>query len=223
MLGFVETEFAGLAVSRYDDLSAITEANAAAEPPRLIVVDEAFVDDLLAQRRSYLRAAGTADVVFAYRQLAVARRVLEADAGGACFDTIKFLPMNLQLEVWLSVLCLLVHGETYIPSELLPLVQMRASEPEGGARCRETAERSPKSVASNGQSVLTRRELDVLALVADGKSNKVIAGQLNLSEHTVKLHLHHIIAKLGVHNRTGAAKWFLARTPRVDASPALLS
>ncbi|MEL6920469.1 MAG: LuxR C-terminal-related transcriptional regulator, partial [Pseudomonadota bacterium] len=49
------------------------------------------------------------------------------------------------------------------------------------------------------------REKQVLALVADGNQNKIIAGELQLSEHTIKLHMHHIFSKLGVTNRTQAA------------------
>nr|WP_269751662.1 response regulator transcription factor [Pseudophaeobacter flagellatus] len=56
---------------------------------------------------------------------------------------------------------------------------------------------------------LTLREAEVLSCVAEGKQNKLIANRLGLSEHTVKLHIHHVIAKLGVHNRTEAAVWFL--------------
>ncbi len=52
---------------------------------------------------------------------------------------------------------------------------------------------------------LTERELEVLARVARGQQNKVVAADLNLSEHTVKRHLHNIIRKLGVRNRTEAA------------------
>lgn len=52
---------------------------------------------------------------------------------------------------------------------------------------------------------LTVRELEVLAMVARGHQNKIIAADLGLSEHTVKIHIHNIIRKLGVHNRTEAA------------------
>ena len=58
---------------------------------------------------------------------------------------------------------------------------------------------------------LTDRETQVLSCIAKGKQNKVIADTLGVSEHTVKLHVHHVIAKLGVNNRTEAAVWYLAR------------
>jgi DNA-binding NarL/FixJ family response regulator len=52
---------------------------------------------------------------------------------------------------------------------------------------------------------LTSREADVLALVADGVSNKEIALKLNISEATVKAHLRNVLSKLHVKNRSQAA------------------
>jgi len=51
---------------------------------------------------------------------------------------------------------------------------------------------------------LSAREIEVLALVARGVSNKIIAKDLRISEATVKTHLLHIFAKLGVDDRTAA-------------------
>ncbi|OPZ76099.1 MAG: Transcriptional regulatory protein DegU [Alphaproteobacteria bacterium ADurb.Bin438] len=56
----------------------------------------------------------------------------------------------------------------------------------------------------NNASLLTPRQLNVLELIAEGKSNKVIAGELDLSEGTVKLHVTAILKALNVTNRTGA-------------------
>jgi DNA-binding NarL/FixJ family response regulator len=52
---------------------------------------------------------------------------------------------------------------------------------------------------------LTRRERDVLELIARGRSNKRIAFELDISEKTVKTHVGHVLAKLGVSDRTQAA------------------
>jgi DNA-binding NarL/FixJ family response regulator len=53
-------------------------------------------------------------------------------------------------------------------------------------------------------NALTSRELEVLQLVADGRSNREIGAALFLSEATVKSHLVHINTKLGVRSRTSA-------------------
>jgi len=53
---------------------------------------------------------------------------------------------------------------------------------------------------------LTAREQDVLALLADGLSNRDIAARLAISEHTVKFHLASIFGKLGASTRTEAVQ-----------------
>ncbi len=54
---------------------------------------------------------------------------------------------------------------------------------------------------------LTRRELELLRLVADGYSNAELARTLWITEQTVKFHLTNIYRKLGAGNRTEAARW----------------
>jgi len=54
---------------------------------------------------------------------------------------------------------------------------------------------------------LSRREREVLALVAVGLPNKTIARRLEISEKTVKAHLTRVFAALGVYDRTSAALW----------------
>ena len=66
----------------------------------------------------------------------------------------------------------------------------------------------PETLSSNAPPArLTPRELEVLRLVADGRSNRVIAEQLSLSERTVENHVMHILTKLDVDSRTAAATW----------------
>jgi DNA-binding NarL/FixJ family response regulator len=55
--------------------------------------------------------------------------------------------------------------------------------------------------------VLTRRELEILRLVADGHSNGELARMLWVTEQTVKFHLSNIYRKLNVANRTEASRW----------------
>ncbi len=64
------------------------------------------------------------------------------------------------------------------------------------------------------QAGLTEREAEVLALIADGDSNKVIARKLDLSPFTVKRHVANIFDKLQLESRTQAAGWWLAKQAR---------
>ena len=59
------------------------------------------------------------------------------------------------------------------------------------------------------EGLLTRRELDVLRLLADGKTNKAIAEALVISDGTVKFHVNSILRKLRVANRAEAVSRYL--------------
>jgi two-component system nitrate/nitrite response regulator NarL len=69
-------------------------------------------------------------------------------------------------------------------------------------RVRRLAAAAPEATE---EGRLTRREAEVLALIANGLSNKLIARQLAIQEQTVKNHVHSILVKLGVHRRAEAA------------------
>ncbi len=97
-----------------------------------------------------------------------------------------FLPTNLSLKVLLAALERLRAGATYIPL-LLTEPQTGSAPPEGPWR------------------ELTRRQCDVLALIAEGLSNRLIAAALTMTESTVKAHVKQIIRRLNVANRTQAA------------------
>lgn len=81
------------------------------------------------------------------------------------------------------------QGETYIEPSLTP----------------ELKERMQRNSSSSTTEVLTRREVDVLKLLAEGLFNKEIAYRLNISEKTVKNHVSNIFKKISVSDRTQAA------------------
>lgn len=63
----------------------------------------------------------------------------------------------------------------------------------------------PEEAASNGTGVLSPREHDILRGIARGDSNKLIARDLGIAETTVKIHVQHILRKLGVSSRVQVA------------------
>jgi NarL family two-component system response regulator LiaR len=81
---------------------------------------------------------------------------------------------------------------------LHPAVAARLLEELGGTD-------EPRRAAGS----LTAREREVVALVARGRSNKVIARELGVSEKTVKTHVSNILGKLGLADRTQVAVWAL--------------
>ncbi len=104
-----------------------------------------------------------------------------------------YIPTTSTLEIAAAVLHLVAAGGTYIPH----LPDLPAPSPCPGPHV------NGKSPALS-DAKLTPRERKVLDLLAQGMSNKTIAYRLSLSESTVKVHVHRIISKFKVHNRTEA-------------------
>jgi two-component system NarL family response regulator len=63
--------------------------------------------------------------------------------------------------------------------------------------------RDPKKLA--GALRMTRREKEVIALIADGLTNKEIGKRMHISDFTVKSHVHNILEKLTLHSRVQIA------------------
>ena len=79
-------------------------------------------------------------------------------------------------------------------------------DPDVAARLVDAIAQAPTPPPTAGPAdQLTPRERQVLELIGEGGSNKVIARALGVSEKTVKTHVGHILAKLGVNDRTQAA------------------
>ena len=122
-------------------------------------------------------------------------------------DLIKsVLPMNLRIDIWLGAVRLLLNGGHYLPADAIKYMG-QPSAPERATL--KSVKRPGFKRQPTRFKTLTKRETEVLHLISDGFQNKNIAEKLSLSEHTIKLHIHHIISKLGVSNRTEAAAIYL--------------
>jgi DNA-binding NarL/FixJ family response regulator len=116
-----------------------------------------------------------------------------------------FIPKSSPREVMANALRLVISGGVYVPPEALAAAETKEVDP---AR--------PTSPADVG---LTGRQIEVLALVMRGKSNKAISRALDMAEPTVKHHVTAILKALKAANRTeaviavGALGWELPRMP----------
>jgi DNA-binding NarL/FixJ family response regulator len=110
-----------------------------------------------------------------------------------------FIPKSANRDVMRSALQLVFAGGIYVPPEIL--AQAQPGAPPSSAAKQTTPERPRVSPADLG---LTERQLDVLALMMQGKSNKGICRILDLAEPTVKNHVTAILRALKVTNRTEA-------------------
>ena len=124
-------------------------------------------------------------VVSATDDEAQVRRAL--DAGAVCFIGKSIDPNDLAAAV---------------RALLSDAVHLGHSAPTNGARPTE-----PAGASSVAENLLTRRELEILRLTAEGLSNGQMAKSLWVTEQTVKFHLSNIYRKINVRNRTEASRW----------------
>jgi DNA-binding NarL/FixJ family response regulator len=104
-----------------------------------------------------------------------------------------FIPKSAPHDVIVNALRLVFSGGVYIPPEALARAETREAK--------TAAQRSSKSPADCG---LTERQMEVLALMMEGKSNKAISRMLDVAEPTVKHHVTAVLKALNVSNRTEA-------------------
>jgi DNA-binding NarL/FixJ family response regulator len=114
--------------------------------------------------------------------------VIRALDGGA----MGFIPKTSSNEILLGALRLVLSGGVYLPPDVLRRAPAPALAAKSGA------------AASYRDLGLTERQAQVLALVVQGKPNKIICRELNVAEGTVKIHITAILKALGVTNRTQA-------------------
>ena len=110
------------------------------------------------------------------------------------FGAMGYIPKSATPEVMSSALRLIMVGGVYVPPNLLTSTVNPHASPEW--------EQSDRTCEVDG---LTERQREVLVLLTEGKSNKEIARELDLSPNTVKIHVRDVLKTLGVNNRTKAA------------------
>lgn len=190
LIGAIEHEFRFLRVVVVPDMARASMAPI--EDVDLIVIDRASAGSFIHHREVFLsgRAAPIAVLVRSDKDVGDAVTALVEQ------QMIKgVISTDTKLEIILSVFKILLCGGEYLPVTLF-----RRAAVKEISRARQ----------ANNTTELTAREWQILSYAATGSKNRSIADELNLSEHTVKIHIHNIIRKLGVHNRTEAAAYYFA-------------
>ena len=104
-----------------------------------------------------------------------------------------FVTKSAPKEILFTAITKVLAGDRYIPSALL------TASGDGGRGNSDL-----QASADNTTQLLTERQLEILALISKGLSNKLIARELFLSENTVKVHVSAILRALSLSNRTQA-------------------
>lgn len=175
-------DIVGLAASGEE---AIEQATRLA--PDIVLMDVRLgdgIDGLEATRRIVAQGLpGRVIMLTLHETPAYVREALSAGAAG-------YVLKEAAIEELRSAIDQVMAGHSALPIELLNAA-MRSNAP---APRRETLDQ-----------ILTRRELEVVELIARGLTNKEIARELDISPATVKVHVERLIGKLGVADRTQAA------------------
>jgi DNA-binding NarL/FixJ family response regulator len=203
----IEGELEDVAVQHAESIAGVIKAGPEAHSAvQLAIVDHALLEDFVRERDALLAVLPRVISAVSYDETAFCAAIIVEHLRNHRISSA--VPMNLQIDKWLSAIRLMMAGEDYVPVNLIKMMgeasaverlQSAIQLPHGNGHDRPLPARADE---------ITRREEDVLRLVAEGHQNKEIAARLKLSEHTVKLHIHHIFAKLGAHNRTQAVRIF---------------
>ena len=93
-----------------------------------------------------------------------------------------------------------------VAGEFATIADARAADAGADAMLVAPVSPLPPAAAPVFEEPLTAREIQVLALLAEGLPNKAIAGRLGISDQTVKFHVASLSGKLGAANRTDAVR-----------------
>ena len=122
----------------------------------------------------------------------IVQKTIEIGAAG-------YIPKTSSNAVIISAVTLVLSGGVYIPPELIQDTNQNEFD-----LLKQVENMSPTQDISEKVKILSPRQIDVIRLISQGKSNKQIAYELGLTEGTVKLHVTAILKILNVYNRTGA-------------------
>lgn len=199
----VENEIEGLRVAHAESLDTLLDVPTVLPLVRLVLIDWQLAEQVTHRSDELRTLLPHAIVAMSYEEgNGLPARLVQHLNGGLLTSAV---PINMQVDRWLSAIRLMLTGEDYLPSNLLRRLTVGAADGPAQGALPNDRKQTPLSPSSRIEG-LTPRQIDIMKLVAEGHQNKEIAVRLKLSEHTVKLHIHHIFSRLGAHNRTQAVK-----------------
>jgi DNA-binding NarL/FixJ family response regulator len=170
------------------EADTVTESRSARPDVAIVATRLADGDGLSATRRIRSGAPDCRTVIVGEKQDdETLLKAIEAGASG-------YITKTFALSELMTTARAVHRGETVVPSSML-----------GGLLERLMVRRRQEGEAMKMIANLTRRERQVLALLAEGGNKETIARTLVISPETARTHIHNVLTKLGVHSRLEAA------------------
>lgn len=174
------------------DLGGLIEQAARTPAPDVALIDIDLPPHGASAAVTALRAYSTVPIVWSYPSRLTAEVVYDAVRLGAA----GVLRKDISAAGLVRSLRAIVKGEAPIGRDLMASLVARIQLLDSQAAARSKVYE------------LSKREQEVLALIAAGQSNKAIAAELRISQFTAKRHVQNILNKLGLHHRSEAAARF---------------
>ncbi len=195
-----------------DDIQVVGEAGDGYEA---LAKAEELMPDVILMDISMPRCDGLTAVDLIKKEMPYVKIVMltYSDDDENLFEAIKrgasgYLLKDLQPEVLINSIRGAARGEAPISgvmaAKLLRELSPGEGRPEEAVRARREVGEMVEQARDRREDLLTRREREVLQLVAEGLSNREIAERLYIAENTVKNHLRNILEKLHMQNRAQA-------------------
>jgi DNA-binding NarL/FixJ family response regulator len=171
-------------------MRALSPQPAAGSRADVVLLDGDLPGDAAFRLCNELRQPGAAPRIIFLSRTSAPKRIVRAITAGA----IGWVRKDESLDRLIEVIHGAARGETWLPQgEIRPVLQLLMGE---------SMRESDSDQDDGGQllAVLTRREREVLACLAEGTNRRDLAEHLHMSPNTVRTHLQNLMSKLGVHS-----------------------
>jgi DNA-binding NarL/FixJ family response regulator len=191
----IEHRFPAMRLQQAGTLAEALDAVTRGDGVKLVLLDLSLPDSHGTAGLARLRDAAPEATVVVLSADDSPATVLAAIDGGAA----GFIPKTASAAALQAALQVVMAGGVSLPAGVLQAVHVSSSTPSGFDLADGSAD-----IDGDALTGLSPRQLDVLRLLIEGRPNKLICRELDLSESTVKTHLAAIFRKLDVNSRTQA-------------------